>query len=519
MPQPPILVDEVQIEPGTTTYGSRVIGRDTTDGGLQFIDPNVTAALKNLVGLRNITGLFIVGRAGDGAPYTTIQSALDAVSDATTSAAPALVWVLPGVYTENVTIEKDGVVLASAGGAKIINSGGSDTVTVAASIAAIPLYTVIQNLIIENDQVAQACVRINGANQFASGTVTVINAPLSVGDTLTISGTALTGVASTRTSGSDDFSVSGGTPSAIAAEITAAINDSANSFDTLVEATVAAEVVTLTAVTAGSGGNALTLASSTTPVGGLTLSGATLAGGGADGSTLASESCSILDCELIASTAGGYQINADVANFIRVRGGTFRGSSTISTCLIAECASFRVWGVEWANDFNLGYDTANDEPSAGTSAYEIKGCGRANDFTVDLDGLGSLTIDGIPTVGDITMGGDQTLSCKGCGLGDIALNETIAATLSRCKRGSLTLTGGTPTLAESVSIGTATFAVSSSESVAFIIDQPDTTYYVLLENPQTAETLGISAKLVGGFDIDSSGAMTGTVGYTVMRDV
>lgn len=519
MPQPPFLTDALQVEPGTTTFGSRLIDRDTTDGGLRFSDPNLTISLKDLAGVRNVTGVFVVGRAGDGAAYTTVQEALDAVPSTSSAAAPSLVWVLPGEYTENLTVEKDGIILASAGGARFVNSGAEDTITVKASIAATPLKIALLNLEVENTSTGNACLRVLGADSFATGTVTVNNAPLATGDTLTIGGVLLTGVIGARTPGADDFSVSGGTTDAIAAEIAAAINDVANSFATLVEASVAGSIVTLTAVTAGAVGNTITLAASTTPVGGFTLSGATLTGGGAAGSVVASQGLQVTDCNLIASAVGSFQIVADTSNYIDVHGGSWRGSASTSQVTAVNCARFSLFGVEWVNDLNLSYDTGADQPSVTTSEYKFTSLGRAGDVICNLVGAGSLGFDLCPEVGNVTMGGDQTLTMKSCSLGDLSLDDTTAATLVRSSRGTLTLAGGTPTLQESLSLGSQNFAASASETVTFAIPQPDANYRVFVDPPTVAEVVAVTARTAASFTISASAAITGDVGYSVMRSL
>jgi len=519
MPQPPYLVDQIQVEPGTTTFGSRLIDRDPTDGGLRFADPNVTASLKDLVGLRNVTGVFVVGRAGDGAPYTSIQEALDAIPDSSSAAAPSLVWVLPGLYLANLTIEKDGVILASPGGARLVNSGAFDTLTVAASIAATPLWTRLLNLEIENTSTGNSCVSVLGADSFAAGTVTVNTAPLVAGDNLTVGVNVLTGIAGTRASGSDDFSILGGTTAAIAAEIAAAINDPLNSFASTVEATVLGSVVTLTAVTAGSGGNAITLADSTTPAGGFTLSGATLTGGGAAGSLVASQRLRIVDCQLVASAVGGFQITANTCNYIDVEGGSWRGSSSTSQATATNCAAFRLFGVDWVNNLTPTYDAGADQPSDTSSAYEVKGVGRINDTLSSLTGAGSLTFSNCPAMGNVTIGGDQTLALQHCGMTDLSLDDTIAASLSHTSRGAAILAGGTPTLQETLLTGTAAFVASAAEAVVFDIPQPDATFLVVLDSPTIAEILGVTARSTTGFTISASGVINGSVGYAVMRSL
>lgn len=120
----------------------------------------------------------------------------------------------------------------------------------------------------------------NGTPISATATITV-GSP-GAGDAITINGNALTGVAGARTSGSDDFNVTGGGATA-AADIVAAINDGANSFDGDVTAANVGAVVTITAVAAGAAGNAVTLATNDAVE--LAISGDTLEGG-SDGSAL-----------------------------------------------------------------------------------------------------------------------------------------------------------------------------------------------------------------------------------------
>jgi hypothetical protein len=116
---------------------------------------------------------------------------------------------------------------------------------------------------------------------YSSGTVTVVNAPLAAGDTITIGGVTLTGVAGARTPGADDFDASLGTTGGLATEIAAAINDVANSFAATVSAVANLSTVTITSVAPGIGGDSITLVAATTPAGGLTVSGPNLTGGNA----------------------------------------------------------------------------------------------------------------------------------------------------------------------------------------------------------------------------------------------
>lgn len=113
----------------------------------------------------------------------------------------------------------------------------------------------------------------------ATGSVTVSSTPLAAGDSISIGGAPLTGVSGSRTPGSDNFSADPVTASGMANEIVAALNDPANSFAVTVTAVAVGNVVTLLAVVAGLPGNSITLAASTTPPGGLTVSGPFLTGG------------------------------------------------------------------------------------------------------------------------------------------------------------------------------------------------------------------------------------------------
>jgi hypothetical protein len=517
MPQPPFLVDALQIEPGSGD--TLTVSRDSADGAMKFVDAVLTsgALLPNLVGLRNVTGVYIVGRAGDGAPYTSIQAALEAVPASSSAASPSLIVILPGLYTENVTIQKDGAYLVGLGGVTITNNGASDTVEISAAIASTPQDVLLRGLTIQNTTAAGACVRVIGADSFASGTVTVNKAPLATGDTITINGTALTGTAGTRTSGSDDFSVSSGSTDGIAAEIIAAINDSANSFSTLVSATAALNVVTLTAVTAGSGGNAITLATSTTPGGNMTPSGANLTGGGAAGTLIGDGVITIEDCDLVAAGAAGYQVRADTSGHIRVRGGTWRGSDNASLSTASNCALFSVAGVEWVNDIEVAYDTTADRPNDTTCEYLLSGLSRAGGVLSNLSGAGALTVSNCPSMGTLAQSGDQTLAVQHSSMGAVTLGDTVAATLTSSTRTTATVSGGTPTLSESKVIDTLAFAASASESYTFDVPQPDANYTVLLESPTTASVLAVANKATTGFDVEASAILTGTVGLSIVR--
>jgi hypothetical protein len=519
MAQPPFLVDELQIEPGSGN--TLTASMDATTGAMKFVDAVLTSGvlLPNLVGLRNVTGVFVVGRAGDGAPYTAIQDALDAIPASSSAALPSLVLILPGIYTENVTIQKDGTYLVSLGGVTITNSGASDTVEISAAIATTPQDVLLRGITVANTSATQSCVRILGADSFATGTTTVNAAPLATGDTITIAGTPLTGTAGVRTSGSNDFSVSSMTSDGIAAEIVAAINDTANSFAATIFADATLNVVTFTAVTAGSAGNDIMLVSATTPPGNMTDSGATLTGGGSAGSLVGNGILSIEDCALLASGAASYQIRADTSGHIRVRGGTWRGSDTASLSTASNCALFSVAGVEWTNDIQVAYDTTADRPSDTTCEYELLSLGRVHAVLSNLSGAGTFAVKNCPEMASMSQDGDQTLNAYSSNLGALTLNGTTVATLYGSTRTTATQAGGTPTLAEPHIRSEVAFIASVSETITFDVPAPDTAYTVLLENPSPTGTLAIRNKIAASFRIEATPALTDTVGYSIVRSL
>ena len=524
MPQPPFLIDQLQIEPGSGD--TLTIDRDSTDGALKFVDAVITggALLPNLVDIRNITGVYTVGRAGDGAMYTTIQSALDAIPAATSSAtSPSLVLVFPGVYQEDITITKDGVYMVGLGRVRIVNNTATHTITAKASVDSTPQNLLLQGLEVECTENARACVYGLGADTFSTGTVTVTASPLNAGDTITVGGVVLTGVSGTRTSGSNDFSVNGTTSDAIAAEIAEALNDSANAFTDVVTATSALNVVNLTAVTAGSSGDAITLAVSVAVAGQLVPSGANLAGGSSAGNSVFNGALNIKDCHLMASGVGSYQVLSETTNHIYIDGGTFRGSSSTSVLQASNNAIFKVRNVDWVNDVQFAYNTANDQPvDAATGDFELRSCNRIADTICNLVGLGSFAISDCPEMGALSQDGDQTLNLVDCVVtGATTLGTSTAAVFTNCRRTTVAVSGGTPTLAESRFVDSAVLAVSGVQAITFDVPQPDASYMVAVEQSAPGQVWGAVNKLATGFELtELFGAVhSGTIYYTVMRSL
>ena len=114
----------------------------------------------------------------------------------------------------------------------------------------------------------------------ATGTLTVVSAPVPVGANVTIQGTTFYSVAGAP--GVNQFNGSSASVSTVAANLAAAVNASTLYSGGVVSATPSSGVVTLTARTQGAAGNNITLGSATPTV---TLSGGTLSGG-SDGAYL-----------------------------------------------------------------------------------------------------------------------------------------------------------------------------------------------------------------------------------------
>jgi len=170
MAQDPFQADQFQVEPGQEPSTPRLIRR-ATDGSLEFLDALITGGitLSQLAGLRSIQNILVVGQAGAGAEYTTIQSALDAIPVGASPTNPYFVLIGPGVYNEDLNIVRDGVFLLGFGAvlasAETTPGGPAayHTIVVQAALGTIPKFVVLRNLIIQNIHTAYAAIRVAGA--------------------------------------------------------------------------------------------------------------------------------------------------------------------------------------------------------------------------------------------------------------------------------------------------------------------------------------------------------------------
>lgn len=172
MAQSPFKVDQLQLEPGSGD--TLVIDRDPGTGGLRFKDAVVTGGLvlSQLAGLQTIPNVYVVGKSGAGAQYTTIQDALDDVPAQASATNPYLILIAPGVYTETVNIIRDGVHLLGLGRVVIRSAlegtpnamGADHTLIISAQLGTVPKTVTLENLRITNAHNNKACVRIVGAD-------------------------------------------------------------------------------------------------------------------------------------------------------------------------------------------------------------------------------------------------------------------------------------------------------------------------------------------------------------------
>jgi hypothetical protein len=227
----------------------------------------------------------------------------------------------------------------------------------------------------------------------------------------------------------------------------------------------------------------------------------------------------IEDCTLQATGTAAGQVSGDTCNNIYVRGGTFLGSASGTEVVAVNCAKVSLSGVDKVFDLNLGYDLGNPQPSIVTSEYVLEGVLAAGDILANLFGAGSLKVLSCPSVGDVGVSGDRTFLARSSGLGGVTLSDTIGATLVGSTRGLLSVGSGTPTLQESLVSGTQSFVASASESVLFNILQPDTSYRVFLDVPTTAVVAAVTARTTSGFTISTSVPYTGSIGFTVIRQI
>ncbi len=147
----PVKSDSFQISP--LDPGSRVIDDDGS-GNIRFTDQSGTFILSDLISISDSDGIYKVG-SGSGSEYLTIS---DAISSAVSG---STILILPGVYTENIVIDKD-IILIGLGNVEIEPIGDSDTITITDGVGTSPEYVKIYGVLVSNSNNGKACVKISG---------------------------------------------------------------------------------------------------------------------------------------------------------------------------------------------------------------------------------------------------------------------------------------------------------------------------------------------------------------------
>lgn len=164
MAQDPIQLDSIKIAPSES--GTRIIDYDPVSKSIRIQDPNLSSSVNliSLSGLRSVQNTFVVGKSGSGATYTTLQEALDAVPASASMASAWTILVLPGVYSENLLIEKNAVTIFGLGGVILQPAAVDSTILVQSAVGSSPEYLRLQNLRIENSNAGKECIKIVGSS-------------------------------------------------------------------------------------------------------------------------------------------------------------------------------------------------------------------------------------------------------------------------------------------------------------------------------------------------------------------
>lgn len=386
MTQSPFQVDALQVDPGSGDV--LTVDRDPTTHGLRLTDPAIPGGilLSQLASLNTVTGVLTVGRGGSGAGYSTLQAALNAVPSSSSATAPTVILMLPGVYTENVTWNKDGVTLVCLG--RVVLQG---TLTIIASVSTTPLAATIRGLVIVQSTGGQSCVVVTGGS----------------------------------------------------------------------------------------------------------------------GSTVGTNDILLDDCTLLPTGVGGYSVSATAINSLILRNCRTVGVPSSASMVVTQCASLQVYdGVLPA--LQVDFDSTGALPSVSVGSYQLQGC-QAGNILSTLSGGGSLTLTGCPSVGNLTVSGNRTLTVRESTIGALTINGTTAATTRSTTRGTAS---GTGTLQESKIQGTAAVVATDTVAVEFAVSRPNSSYGVNLD-AGLADQPWVTSKTVDGFTIHFSGSVSTTVTWTV----
>lgn len=163
----PFKVDSLNINP--SHEGTRSIS--SVEGELSFKDLENPDGLllRQLANLSNITNLRLVGKEGEGCQYTTIQEAINSIPLSSNSSNPFVVLITSGVYSEDLSLDKDGVTFIGLGTVTIRSLYDSTPNVPQAyhtlhiySDSDTPEYVCFRNITFRNSHDTKACVFIEG---------------------------------------------------------------------------------------------------------------------------------------------------------------------------------------------------------------------------------------------------------------------------------------------------------------------------------------------------------------------
>lgn len=315
-----------------------------------------------------------------------------------------LTWTVPGDSANVITnTSSDGTVTTTGG----FGGGVGDEITTATAIVA----AILDGL----NGLASLVQAHNTGGTSATVDIQAL-APGLAGDSISTVATAparLTWGGATLAGGAGDNSTA-------ATDATAAVNDAANSFDTIATAVAVGSTVNLTAVTPGAAGNLITL--STTAAGRFVLSGASFVGGvGDDISAATSLVAAIADAAnglagVVGSNTAGTSAVVDILSFTpgTVGDGITMAESTAGVRIMLSSATL------------LGGVGTNTTVAASIAA-------ALNDVPNGITDVSATSLLGVVTMTAVTPGNNGNIIA------------TISSSSGRLIMSGLTLTGGVGT--------------------------------------------------------------------------
>lgn len=168
--QDPLLTDQIKF---SSDQSDSVFIKPDENGNLGFTDNTLETLtlFSDLTGIQNIDNVYIVGKSGSGARFTTIQSAINDAPLNSSETNPQVILIFPGSYYENISINKNGLYLIGLGQVKLYSAldatpdavGSTHTVSILAGGGVVPQKVYFNNVSFYNAHQNKACVSILGA--------------------------------------------------------------------------------------------------------------------------------------------------------------------------------------------------------------------------------------------------------------------------------------------------------------------------------------------------------------------